>query len=70
MCAPISGPSMQAWLRMLLSTTRSWWAADAVGHDPAGVGYFGNSHVVTPIGHIRNHRAELERPAMTPFPHA
>ena len=26
--------------------------ANAVGQDPAGVLYFGNSHVVTPIGHI------------------
>jgi predicted amidohydrolase len=26
--------------------------ANAVGADPAGVLYFGNSHVVTPIGHI------------------
>ena len=26
--------------------------ANAVGADPAGVLYFGNSHIVTPIGHI------------------
>ena len=26
--------------------------ANAVGQDPAGVLYFGNSHIVTPIGHI------------------
>ena len=26
--------------------------ANAVGSDPAGVLYFGNSHIVTPIGHI------------------
>ena len=89
--------------------------ANAVGQDPAGVLYFGNSHVVTPIGHIvakaathegwvsarldpaealsaltpgsnitqgfdhlrdrnldliRNHSAELEGPAKSPFPHA
>ncbi|MFL6168549.1 MAG: carbon-nitrogen hydrolase family protein, partial [Ornithinibacter sp.] len=89
--------------------------ANAVGQDPAGVLYFGNSHVVTPVGHIvakaathegwvsarldpdealsaltpgsnisqgfdhlrdrnldliRNHRAELEGPAKTSFPHA
>ena len=89
--------------------------ANAVGVDPAGVLYFGNSHVVTPIGHIiakaathegwvsarldpaealssltpgsnigqgfdhlrdrnldliRNHRADLEAPAKTSFPHA
>ena len=89
--------------------------ANAVGSDPAGVLYFGNSHIVTPIGHIvakaathegwvsarldpaealssltpgsnitqgfdhlrdrnldliRNHRAELEGPAKTSFPHA
>lgn len=89
--------------------------ANAVGIDPAGVLYFGNSHIVTPIGHIvakaathegwvaarldpanaltsltpgsnigqgfdhlrdrnldliRNHRAELESPARTTFPHA
>lgn len=88
--------------------------ANATGTDPAGVHYFGNSHVVTPIGHIaakaashegwvsarldpaealasltpgssvgqgfdhlrdrnldliRNHRAELEAPAKTSFPH-
>ncbi|GAA4398722.1 carbon-nitrogen hydrolase family protein [Fodinibacter luteus] len=89
--------------------------ANAVGADPAGVLYFGNSHIVTPIGHIvakaathegwvsarldpadalssltpgsnigqgfdhlrdrnldliRNHRADLEAPAKTSFPHA
>ena len=89
--------------------------ANAVGADPAGVLYFGNSHIVTPIGHIvakaathegwvsarldpsealssltpgsnigqgfdhlrdrnldliRRHRAELEGPAQTSFPHA
>jgi predicted amidohydrolase len=89
--------------------------ANAVGADPAGVLYFGNSHVVTPIGHIiaraathegwvsarldpaealasltpgsnipqgfdhlrdrnldliRKHRADLEAPAKTSFPHA
>ncbi|HWO50225.1 MAG TPA: carbon-nitrogen hydrolase family protein [Ornithinibacter sp.] len=89
--------------------------ANAVGQDPAGVLYFGNSHVVTPIGHIvakaathegwvsarldpdealsaltpgsnitqgfdhlrdrnldliRNHRADLEGPAKSSFPHA
>lgn len=89
--------------------------ANATGTDPAGVHYFGNSHIVTPIGHvvakaasqpgwvtarldpadalasltpgsssgqvfdhlrdrnlalIRNHRADLERPASTSFPHA
>ena len=89
--------------------------ANATGIDPAGVLYFGNSHIVTPIGHIvakaathpgwvsarldpaealssltpgsnvgqafdhlrdrnldliRNHRAELEGAAETPFPHA
>lgn len=89
--------------------------ANAVGADPAGVLYFGNSHVVTPVGHIvakaathegwvsarldpqealasltpgsnigqafdhlrdrnldliRGHRAELEGPASTSFPHA
>ena len=89
--------------------------ANAVGADPAGVLYFGNSHIVTPLGHIvakaathpgwvtarldpadaldsltpgsnvgqafdhlrdrnldliRNHRAELEGAAETPFPHA
>ena len=88
--------------------------ANAVGTDPAGVLYFGNSHVVTPIGHIvakaathegwvsarldpaeglksltpgsnikqgfdhlrdrnldliRKHRADLERPAESPFEH-
>jgi predicted amidohydrolase len=88
--------------------------ANATGQDPAGVLYFGNSHIVTPIGHIvakaathegwvsarldpdealssltpgsnisqgfdhlrdrnldliRNHRAELEGPAQTSFPH-
>lgn len=88
--------------------------ANAVGADPAGVLYFGNSHVVTPLGHvvaratthegwvsarldptealagispgsgvpqvfdhlrdrnldlIRKHRAELEGPATTSFPH-
>ena len=26
--------------------------ANAVGADPAGVLYFGNSHIVTPIGHV------------------
>jgi len=89
--------------------------ANATGSDPAGVLYFGNSHVVTPIGHIvakaathegwvsarldpaealsaltpgsnitqgfdhlrdrnldliRNHRADLEAPAKSSFPHA
>ena len=89
--------------------------ANAVGADPAGVLYFGNSHLVTPIGHIvakaathegwvsarldpaealsaltpgsnitqgfdhlrdrnldliRNHRADLEAPAKSSFPHA
>ncbi len=89
--------------------------ANAVGADPAGVLYFGNSHIVTPVGHIiakaathegwvsarldpaealssltpgsnigqgfdhlrdrnldliRNHRADLEAPAKTSFPHA
>jgi deaminated glutathione amidase len=89
--------------------------ANAVGADPAGVLYFGNSHVVTPIGHIvakaathegwvsarldpdealsaltpgsnitqgfdhlrdrnldliRKHRADLEAPAKSSFPHA
>lgn len=89
--------------------------ANAVGADPAGVLYFGNSHIVTPVGHIvakaathegwvsarldpaealasltpgsnigqgfdhlrdrnldliRRHRAELEGPAETSFPHA
>lgn len=89
--------------------------ANATGTDAAGVHYFGNSHVVTPIGHIaakaashegwvsarldpaealasltpgsnigqgfdhlrdrnldliRNHRADLEAPAKTSFPHA
>ena len=89
--------------------------ANAVGQDPAGVLYFGNSHVVTPIGHIvakaathegwvsarldpdealsaltpgsnigqgfdhlrdrnldliRKHRADLEAPAKSSFPHA
>ena len=89
--------------------------ANAVGQDPAGVLYFGNSQIVTPVGHIvakaathpgwvtarldpaealasltpgsnvgqafdhlrdrnldliRNHRAELEGAAETPFPHA
>ncbi len=88
--------------------------ANAVGTDPAGVLYFGNSHIVTPIGHIvakaathegwvaarldpdealasltpgsnvtqnfdhlrdrnldliRRHRADLEAPAKTSFPH-
>ncbi|MDF3045162.1 MAG: carbon-nitrogen hydrolase family protein [Ornithinibacter sp.] len=88
--------------------------ANAVGTDPAGVHYFGNSHIVTPIGHIvakaathegwvaarldpdealasltpgsnvtqnfdhlrdrnldliRRHRADLEAPAKTSFPH-
>ena len=88
--------------------------ANAVGIDPAGVLYFGNSHIVTPIAHIvakaathegwvsarldpaealasltpgsnigqafdhlrdrnldliRRHRADLERPAQTAFPH-
>ncbi|MFN8013989.1 MAG: carbon-nitrogen hydrolase family protein [Dermatophilaceae bacterium] len=88
--------------------------SNAVGADPAGVLYFGNSHIVTPIGHIvakaathegwvsarldpqealasltpgsnigqafdhlrdrnldliRNHRADLEAPASTGFPH-
>ncbi|MGL5849955.1 MAG: carbon-nitrogen hydrolase family protein [Phycicoccus sp.] len=88
--------------------------ANAVGADPAGVLYFGNSHVVTPLGHvvaratthegwvsarldpaealagispgsgvpqmfdhlrdrnldlIRKHRADLEAPASTSFPH-
>ena len=88
--------------------------ANAVGTDPAGVLYFGNSHIVTPIGHIvakaathegwvsarldpadalssltpgsniaqgfdhlrdrnldliRKHRADLEGPAKTSFPH-
>jgi deaminated glutathione amidase len=89
--------------------------ANAVGADPAGVLYFGNSHLVTPIGHIvakaathegwvsarldpaealsaltpgsnitqgfdhlrdrnldliRKHRADLEAPAKSSFPHA
>lgn len=89
--------------------------ANATGSDAAGVLYFGNSHVVTPIGHvvaraashegwvsahldpetalasltpgsnvgqafdhlrdrnldlIRRHRADLEAPAKTSFPHA
>lgn len=89
--------------------------ANATGTDAAGVIYFGNSHVVTPLGHIvakaashegwvsavldpnealasltpgsnvgqgfdhlrdrnldliRNHRADLEAPAATSFPHA
>lgn len=89
--------------------------ANAIGADPAGVLYFGNSHIVTPVGHIvakaathegwvsarldpadalasltpgsnigqgfdhlrdrnldliRRHRAELEGPAETSFPHA
>ncbi len=88
--------------------------SNAVGTDPAGVLYFGNSHIVTPVGHIiakaathegwvsarldpdealasltpgsnigqgfdhlrdrnleliRKHRAELEAPAKTSFPH-
>jgi len=89
--------------------------ANAIGADPAGVLYFGNSHIVTPVGHIvakaathkgwvsarldptealasltpgsnigqgfdhlrdrnldliRRHRADLEGPAETSFPHA